>query len=317
MPGQPKPLRQWYSWYYTLATHIVLNILIDAPDFGLETYKHKTSSVFTRPRSGYQLHASRDTATRQYMLDLLHIEEASYEGNDKVLGEWFRMTRPLVWVGNQLTVGHIQGLKKFRSMDLNSFDRLEFIVPVFGWFHAQIAMEHSLHSLYYGTCAGHGLVHMFNLLKRKGLHAPLVQGVYHQNIKEALYHIATAQFCDLWCMVTGVENLWDLRELTLEVLQGLATWIVWEFTSRDVLSLATCRSKEDRDDVLSQAILWNKDILDYITLNSAVSWGDVGMIQDLLPHLLFRFNGGMNSKYAIEVLELLQCLHRDWLDDMR
>ncbi|KAH9961769.1 hypothetical protein BC827DRAFT_1091881, partial [Russula dissimulans] len=152
----------------TLATHIVLNMLVDAPDFGFEDYKHKTSSVFARPRSSYQLRASRDTATRQYMLDLLHIEEASYEGNDKVLGEWFWMThvdptgqQPLIWVSDQLTVGRIQGLKKFRSMDLNSFDHLKFIIPVFGWFHAQIAMEHSLHSQYYGTHAGCGLVHAF------------------------------------------------------------------------------------------------------------------------------------------------------------
>jgi hypothetical protein len=53
-------------------------------------------------------------ATHQYMLDLLHIEEASYEGNDKVLGEWFRLLQVdptgqqlLVWVGDQLTVARI------------------------------------------------------------------------------------------------------------------------------------------------------------------------------------------------------------------
>jgi hypothetical protein len=223
----------------------------------------------------------------------------------------------LVWVSNQLTVGRIQGLKKFHSMDLNAFDHLKFIVPVFGWFCAQIAMEHSLHSQYYGTRAGHGLVHVFDLLKHKGLHAPLVQGMYHQNIKEALNHIATAQFHDIWCTVAGMESLQELRELAPEALQGLASQIVLEFALWDALDLATCRSKEDCDDVLSQAILWNKDILDYIALNSAISWGNIGLIQDLLPRLLFRFNGRMNSKYAIEVLELIQCLHRDWPDDLQ
>jgi len=63
------------------------------------------------------------------MLNLLHIEEASYEGNKKVLGEWFRMAnvdptgqQVLAWVRDQLTVGRIHGLKKFHSMDLNTFD---------------------------------------------------------------------------------------------------------------------------------------------------------------------------------------------------
>ena len=73
----------------------------------------------------------------------------------------------------------------------------------------------------------------------------------------------------------------------------------------------------EHDDVLSQAILWNKDILDYLTLNSAISSGDIGIIQDILPRLLFRFVGGINSKYALEVLDLIQGLYREWPEDLR
>jgi hypothetical protein len=240
------------------------------------------------------------------MLDLLHIKEASYEGNDKVLGEWFWMVHVdptsqqlLVWVGDQLTVGCIQGLKKFRSMDLNSFDCLEFVIPIFGWFHAQIAMKHSQ---YYGTRAGRGLVHAFDLLKCKGLHSPSIQGMYHQNIKEALNHITTARFRDLWCIVGHVERLEDLNGLSPEELQGLAAQIVCDFASHEALSLAARKPKANWGDVLSQAIPFNKDILDYVTLNSAISWGDIGTIQDLLPWLLFRFTSGSNSKYGLEVL---------------
>ncbi len=273
----------------TLAIHTVLKILIDAPEFRFDTYRQKDSPVFACPVSSKQLRASRDSATCQYMLDLLHIEEASYKGNDKVLGKWFQLANVdptgqqlLVWVRDQLTVARIQGLKKFRAMDLNSFDRLEFIIPIFGWFHAQIAMEHSLHSQYYGTHAGHGLVHTFELLKCKGLHSPSVQGMYHQNIKEALNHIATARFQDLWCTIAQVDNLRDLRDLSPDALQQLATQIVCEYASQRALNQAAGKSNEDRDDVLYQAILWNKDILNYIALNCAISWGDVGIIQDLL-----------------------------------
>ena len=105
------------------------------------------------------------------MLDLLHVDEVSYEGNDRVLKEWFRQLKLdakgeqlVVWAGDQLTVSRIRGLKKFRCMDLNSWDHLEFLKPVFGWFHAQMAVEHSLHSQFWGTRAGHGLVHAFELL---------------------------------------------------------------------------------------------------------------------------------------------------------
>jgi hypothetical protein len=40
-------------------------------------------------------------------------------------------------------------------------------------------------------------------------------------------------------------------------------------------------------------------------------------MQDLLPTLLFRFAGGGNSKYTIEVLELLQGLNREWTPELK
>ena len=44
-------------------------------------------------------------------------------------------------------------------------------------------------------------------------------------------------------------------------------------------------------------------------LDHTIKQGDVGLMEDMLPTLIFRFMGGGNSKYAIEVLELLQGLH--------
>lgn len=177
------------------AAHIILKFLTDAADFNFNNYKYKDSAVFSCPTSTCQLKTGPDTATCQYMLDLLHIEEALYEGNDRVLEEWFRQVKLdttgqqlLIWIGDQLTVSGIHGLKKFHCMDLNSDDRLEFLKVVFGWFHAQVAMEHSLHSQFWGTRLGHGLVHAFELLNQKGLHSPSVQGTFHQNIKEGLTH---------------------------------------------------------------------------------------------------------------------------------
>jgi hypothetical protein len=58
------------------------------------------------------------------MLDLLHINEVSYEGNDRVIKEWFQQltldaegNQLLVWAGDQLMVLRIQGLKKFHCMN--------------------------------------------------------------------------------------------------------------------------------------------------------------------------------------------------------
>lgn len=304
--------------------HLILKFLIDAPDFDFENYKYSDSTVFSRPESSCQLPTGHTFATRQYMLDLLHIDEVSYDGNDRVLEEWFRQLRLdgkgdqlVIWAGDQLTVSRIRGLKRFRCMDLNAHDRLEFLKPIFGWFHAQMAIEHSLHSQYWGTRAGHGLVHAFELLNRKGLTSPSIQGIFHQNIKEGLTHVAAARFRDVWCTVGKVKTLKDLSKLSPDQLETMALKIVHEFASVRALHSISSKPDNQRDDVLSQAILWNKDILDYLMLNNAISSGDIVAIQDLLPRLLFRFVGGTNSKYALEVLELIQGLYREWPQDLK
>ena len=308
----------------SFAVHRILKFLTEAPEFDFENYKYRDNNIFSRPASAFQLETGPTSVCCQYMLDLLHIDEVSYEGNDRVLEEWFRQLKLtakgdqlVLWAGDQLTVSRIRGLKRFHCMDLNSHDRLEFLKPIFGWFHAQMAIEHSLHSQYWGTRAGHGLVHTFELLNRKGLSSPSIQGVFHQNIKEGLTHVAAARFRDVWCTVGKVKDLKALNKLTPELLEGMATKIVHEFASVRALHSISGKPSDAQDDVLLQAILWNKDILDYLNLNDAVSSGDVELIQDLLPCLLFRFVGGSNSKYVLEVLELIQGLHQEWPEDLR
>jgi hypothetical protein len=310
----------------------VLKTLIDSPAFDFDTYYYKDDPIFDRPESSLQLPTGKEYATCQHMLDTVHIEEASYEGNAKVLLEWLRqlhintvdkkkslaLEHLIVWVGDQLSVCRIRGLKKFRSDDLNSFDRLDYLKEIPGLFHMEIALEHSLHSQHYGTRAGHGLVHAFDLLQRKGLHVTSVQGTFHHNIQEALHHVSSARFRDLWCVVGNVKSIESLREKTPEDLYQLAMEIVDRYASmRGLQEVIEQAGDEKGDDVLTQAVLWNKDVIDFLLFDDAIKTGDIGTIQDILPRLLLRFIGGGNSKYAIEVLELIQGLYREWSDDLR
>jgi hypothetical protein len=64
-------------------------------------------------------------------------------------------------------------------------------------------------------------------------------------------------------------------------------------------------------------ILIIRDLLDYVNLDDVIRTGDVGRMLKLLPHLLFWYHGGRNWKYAIELLELLQGLNREWPEDLR
>jgi hypothetical protein len=298
-----------------LKTHAIYQVLVyltTVPDFSFETYSGNAHPLFdSLPNE--ELPIGPEHTACQYMLNTVHIKEASYEGNDRILREWWHQLKldtvdkqkqtgeenVIVWVGDQLTVSQLQGLQKFWCNDLNSFECLMFLKEVFGWFHTQIAFEHSLHSQYYGTQLGSGLIHTFDLLKRKGLQSLTVEGTFHHHLKEALLHISEARFCDLWSLVGRVDKLANLCSHTLEQLHALALKIV-----DDYASTVPVDSDGTRSPWLCQFQCSNQT-------------GDIGLLQDLLPQLLFQFIGGKNKNYAIEILELLQGLHREWPPDLK
>ena len=312
------------------AIYRVLRFLVESPAFDFMTYENKDSAVFRPPNSIHQLPTGPSTAACQFMLDTLHVEEATYEGNIICLEEFFNqmgfhsdeerkqlVSRIRVCVGDQMTISRIRGIQKFRSQDLNSYERGEFLQKQCGFLHAQMSQENSFHTQYYGTQAGLGLVHAFDLLKRRGLSSPSVKGTFHHDIKEGLYHIAEARFRDLWCIISGVEKLEHLRDQSPEQLRTLATQIVSSFSSTSAMQKLSCEPDDRQDNLLYQAIQWNRDILDYIDFNEAMSEGDVGRMEDQFPRLLFRFVGGGSSNYSIEMLELLQFLDRESTSPLR
>jgi hypothetical protein len=70
-----------------LAVHQVLMYLTTAPGFSFETYAGNKHSLFNSLPLD-KLPIGPEHVTCQYMLNTAHIEEASYEGNDRVLKEW-------------------------------------------------------------------------------------------------------------------------------------------------------------------------------------------------------------------------------------
>ncbi|EGO01120.1 hypothetical protein SERLA73DRAFT_24599, partial [Serpula lacrymans var. lacrymans S7.3] len=160
---------------YSRDLYHVLQWLITSPEFSFETYQHCNDSVFNPSAPVQRLPSGQQYITKQYMLGTVHIEEASYEGNEMLLGKWLSqlrldsldkqkktgLERVIPWVGDQLTVERLRGLFRFCAQDHNSFDRLDWLVPIFGWFHLQMAFANSRHKQYLGTTAGRGLMHTF------------------------------------------------------------------------------------------------------------------------------------------------------------
>ncbi|KAI0688541.1 hypothetical protein BC835DRAFT_1419055 [Cytidiella melzeri] len=311
--------------------HTILRFLIDSPAFDRSTWPHNESPALLGPQPVTQLPTGDAHVLCQYMLDTVHIEEASQDGNRQCLEEWMKQTgisgdrarqepardRLVVWVGDQLTTVRIRALKKDRSLDDSFVQRFEQFLEMFGWFHAQIAEEHSIHRQYHTTSKAFGLKSAFETLKRKGLNSPSVQGNFHHTMQEALRHTAEARFRDLWLVVGRVKDLTQLRRRTPQQLINLAAKIHDSYATTQALSEMKQKPREDQDDVLYQSIQFCRDILNYISLDDAIKMGDVGRLENLIPRLFFRFNGGTSSNYAIELLELLQGMLREWPAELR
>ncbi|KAJ7841734.1 hypothetical protein B0H14DRAFT_3109343 [Mycena olivaceomarginata] len=194
--------------------------------------------------------------------------------------------RVIAWIGDQLTIERLRGLWKYRHEDHNSFDRLDYMIPIF--------------RQYLGNSAAIGsLRQAFDVLKRKGLITQSTKGPFWHHLDEALHHISEAHFRASWNFVILLQTL------------------IRKHASREAVNAVEAMSPQDRDEVYRQWTMFNMDVLPYLQLRQAIKTGDVGRIEDLIPTLLFRFSGGGNSKYAIEMLELLQGLHREWPEDLR
>jgi hypothetical protein len=131
-----------------------------------------------------------------------------------------------------------------------------------------------------------------------------------------LYQIAEAHFQEDWLSKGRVENLSDLHMKSPKKLVVLAHQIVEERASNIALNRHDQKRKEDQDEEYRQLIMWSWYILQYIVLDHTVEEGDVGLMEYMLPLLYVWFSGGGNGKYAIEMLEVLQGLHREWTEEI-
>jgi hypothetical protein len=163
-----------------VAQHIyhVLCLLLDSPEF--LDYLHYNSELFSLPPAVNRLCAGPNNVTQEFILGTSELEEASYDGTLKVKAELFHqlhlhteeeqiqtgLEHVIAWMGDQLTVEWLRGLWKYRHKDFNSFDHMDYMIPVFGWFHLVMAVANSLHKQYLGTSAGIGGMHQaFDILK--------------------------------------------------------------------------------------------------------------------------------------------------------
>ncbi|KAJ7272390.1 hypothetical protein C8J57DRAFT_1599607 [Mycena rebaudengoi] len=305
----------------------ILHVLMEAPAFDLATYKGRDSPLLAAPPRTRGLPFGPDDVVLQYLLGTVGIPEVSYEDNERLIDEWLHQlqldspelkqkigTETLqAWVGDQLTVDRLRNIFQFRSEDENSFDRLDWMLTPAGWLHIMMCFANSLHKQHLGTSKGRGLSAAFDVLRRKGLGVSHIQGPFYHNIDEALHHIAEAHIREQWLEASGTKTLSELRNKSPEELIELAIKVRKEHASTLALNrMDMLRASGALDEVKYQSVMFTRDTLQYMVLRSAIKHGDIGVMEDMLPDLLFRFAGGKNSNYTGEILEMLQGLNKEW-----
>ncbi|KIK79099.1 hypothetical protein PAXRUDRAFT_162190, partial [Paxillus rubicundulus Ve08.2h10] len=114
----------------------ILQYHTGSPKFDLKTYEHKDHQFFSPLTLVEKLPCGPQFITEQHILSTVHIEEASYKGNEQLIMEWFKqlhlhtkderkqtgLEQVIIWVGDQLTVKHLCGLFKYYVQDHMSFD---------------------------------------------------------------------------------------------------------------------------------------------------------------------------------------------------
>ncbi|KIK03029.1 hypothetical protein K443DRAFT_61464, partial [Laccaria amethystina LaAM-08-1] len=131
-------------------------------------------------------------------------------------------------------------------------------------------------------------------------------------LDEAIKHVSEAHFRACWMETASVKTFSELKKKSPQDLKTLAGEILRKHASREAIHKIESLPDDKQDHILKQWTMWNTDVLAYLELRDAIKIGDVGRMEDLVPTLLFRFAGGGNSKYAIEMLELLQGLRKEW-----
>ncbi|CDO71975.1 hypothetical protein BN946_scf184943.g9 [Trametes cinnabarina] len=307
------------------ARHRILHFLLESPAFA--DYRYANDLLFNAPPPVDLLPCGPDHVVKQHILETIEVDESSYEGTNQLMNRiWLEqmgwgseeekrctgVEQILVWAGDQLMVDRIRGPTCYRHDDPNSFVRMEWVEPVFGWFHVAMAFANSLHVQYLRTSTGIGLWKAFETLSRKGLLKQETKGVFWHHLDEALWHVSEANFLALWAEAGGVSTHAELVSKTPEELIVILETIYNKHVSHEAIAHLENEVMEKQDEVKRQMMMMSADLLPYFKLHEAIRLGDVGCIKDLLPTLLFRFIGSGNHKYVVEILELLHKLRREW-----
>ncbi|KDQ20158.1 hypothetical protein BOTBODRAFT_170165 [Botryobasidium botryosum FD-172 SS1] len=321
------------------AIHNVITVLLDSPEF--TGYQHCHHHSLQPPAPIRALPTGPNHRTKQWMLGTMPIEEASYSGNEQVvdavlgqlglnkgaakeklgLGE-----TAIPWGGDQLTDSRLKILKWLHGDDINGFERKDWLLNVFGWFHTLMILAKSVYENHRGSPKDFGLARDINLLGIKGLAATKEKPMFH-TVDDFLHLEHTARVQMGWLWAADVSSMDALLQSTPSQLHALAAKIVDERASS--AALFNLQEMAERDFALEGSVILLRDLDLYVQVDSSSSTAPIIRVisadpiaNDLVFHftiqlqsspfihhiflLIFYFKGGSNGNYCKMLVEYMQ-----------
>lgn len=301
--------------------HNICASLLASPEFA--NYRHRTHSSLQRPPPIHALPTGPEHRTKQWMLATMPIEEATYSGNLQVVDNILSQTKlntssmkeklalgemAIPWGGDQLTDSRLKLLKWFRTGDINGFERKDWLLNFFGWFHTLMVLAKAVYDNHRGSSRDFGFARDIGLLGIKGLAATKDKPMFH-TIDDLLHLEHTARLHSAWLWASDSDSLESLftsldADITPSRLVTLATKIHDERAS--TTALIALAESQDRDYVLEGTVILSRDLDLYVQLRQAIRQGDVGRLWNLMPLLIVYFKGGSNGNYCKMLIEYMQ-----------
>ncbi|KEP45875.1 hypothetical protein V565_234490, partial [Rhizoctonia solani 123E] len=170
-----------FSHWGDRMTSNVLQFLYETP--GLEKSPKRKHGLLRPLPPVHQLPPTKDIF---YMLEPVPMEEQSYGGNYGITKELPRQlkadtdeklvlcarTRMGPWTGDSLTIQRLRQLQRMKANDSNRLERMQHIIPVFGWMHLDMNLCNAISYHHFSESSNSGLARDAAALSRSGLTKP-------------------------------------------------------------------------------------------------------------------------------------------------
>lgn len=250
---------------------------------------------------------------------------------------------------DQLTNARNRGAQLLRSKDITAWTRRELFQLAFGVFHLIMNLIWCLLHIHRGTINQSGsLTHLFAILDKVRLGAEHPD--YH-TLLTALTQVLEGLILNAWRKECGFPNLEEFLKSnpSPEQILEIARTIIKKYATPDEPTPPTEKPRKPRntsntdmptnpkeqdsdssdgsesdldddapatprsgDTINENIVRLTRDLLYVVELVRAVSDGDFGRVEDILPDLACIFRGAGSNNYSTEILHLLFNLKEVW-----